>query len=226
MAIYDCSQPLETGLPVYPGGDPARVEQRSTIDDGARVTDLDIGTHDGTHLDAPSHMLRDGDTLDTFDLETFAFQTRRVDCTAKGPRDPITVADLPAPGDVDLLALHTGWDDHWGTDDYRDHPYLDGEAAAWCADRGLAVGIDAFSPDPTPSATGAERAAEPDGYPAHDALLGANCPIVENLAGLGDPPETFTLYAFPLSLPGADGSPVRAVAATGPHAGAGPAPDA
>jgi kynurenine formamidase len=213
MTLYDLSHPLETGMPVYPGSDAVRVEPASTIDDGARVTALDVDTHVGTHVDAPSHMLPDGAPLDARALSGFVFDALRVDCTDLDRRAPITVADLPDSTEHDLLAIHTGHDRHWGSDAYRDHPYLTAGAAQWCADNGYSVGLDAFSPDPTPSVDpDTERDAEPDDHPAHHALLTADRVIVENLTRLGEPPREFTLYAFPLSLPGADGSPVRAVA--------------
>jgi kynurenine formamidase len=213
MPCYDLTHTVETGMPVYPGSPQAVVERASTIDDGARVTRLDLETHVGTHVDAPSHMAPDGRSLDDFDVGSFRFAALRVDCTHLGPRDPITVSDLPEPTDHDLLAVHTGWDAHWGTDAYRDHPYLSAEAARWCADHGYGVGLDAFSPDPTPSADpDRERPAEPDGYPAHDALFAAESFVVENLRNLDAPPREFTLSAFPLAIADADGSPVRAVA--------------
>ncbi|MFC4549688.1 cyclase family protein, partial [Halorussus sp. GCM10023401] len=118
--------------------------------------------------------------------------------------------------------VRTGWDAHWGTDRYFDHPYLDREAAAWCADRGLSVGLDALSPDPTPSSGGnetseteraeAKSSAEPDGVPAHRELLGGGQLVVENLCDLGGLPDRFEVRAYPLALSGADGAPVRAVA--------------
>jgi kynurenine formamidase len=117
--------------------------------------------------------------------------------------------------DVDMLVLRTGWDDHWGSDRYRDHPYLDAAAGELCAERGLAVGIDAFNPDPTPSVDPDRQGDDepPAGvYPVHDAVLGADLRIVENLTNLGGLPDRFTLEAYPLSIPGGDGSPVRAVA--------------
>jgi kynurenine formamidase len=216
MERYDLSQPLETGMPVYPGTPPVSVEQRATIEDvGARITHLDIGSHTGTHIDAPSHILPDGATLDAYDLSSFVFETRLADCREKGDREAITRADLPAVEEsVEMLVLRTGWDEHWGTDRYRDHPYLDAGAAAWCADRGLAVGIDAFSPDPTPSVDRDRHGADepPDGkYPVHDAVLGAELRIIENLTNIEHLPERFTLEAYPLSVPGCDGSPIRAV---------------
>ena len=82
---------------------------------------------------------------------------------------------------------------------------------------GVGIGLDTFGPDPTPTADGGADGEsigddEPDGTPAHDALLSDSLPIVENLRGLDDLPERFRLYAFPLRLRSGDGSPVRAVA--------------
>jgi kynurenine formamidase len=219
MTRYDCSQPIESGMPVYPGSDPVTVTAASTVaDDGARVTALSLESHVGTHVDAPSHMLPDGRHLDDFSLDAFVFDARVVDCTGKAAREEITLDDVPAAVRAGLdedamLIFHTGWARHWGTDRYRDHPFLDPDLAAWCGERGTSVGLDAFSPDPTPSADPAcERAPEPDAYPAHDALLEHGCRIVENLRGLDRLPDRCTLTTTPLPIVDADGSPVRAVA--------------
>jgi len=216
MERLDLSQPLESGMPVYPGSDPVRIEQANTIPSGgSRVSSLDFETHVGTHVDAPSHMLAEGRTVTDFDLADFAFDARLVDCTGLVPRRAIGVEAMPdAVGtDVDLLVVRTGWEHHWGTERYRDHPYLSVEAAAWCAERDLSVGLDTFSPDPTPSADPErEGTDEPTDQPAHDELLAADCRIVENLRGLDAVPERFCLEAYPLRLTGADGSPVRTVA--------------
>ncbi|WP_248905064.1 cyclase family protein [Halocatena marina] len=214
MPLIDCSHRIETGMPVYPGSDSVSVQPSATVErDGAHVTNLQMETHAGTHIDVPSHMIADGRTLDAFDVSLFTFDALIVDCTGKASREPITVADLPEPSDNDLLVLHTGWSKHWGTDAYRDHPYLDKDAATWCADHGYSVGIDCFSPDPTPSVDKTrESDSEPDGYPAHDALFATDRRIVENLTNLTALAREFELLAFPLAIPDGDGSPVRAVA--------------
>lgn len=200
-------------MPVYPGSRPASVETVTTVDsDGARVTELDLDTHVGTHVDAPAHTLEDGNTLDDFSLSAFEFDARVVDCTGLSDREPIAPEALGEPTAHDMLVVRTGWDDHWGTERYRDHPYLTEAAAAWCADHGYSVGLDTFGPDPTPSVdSDRERAAEPAGLPAHDALFADGGLIVENLRGLGRLPTEFELTASPLAL-AAEASPVRAVA--------------
>ena len=68
-----------------------------------------------------------------------------------------------------MLVLHTGWDAHWGTDAYFDHPFLDGDAAERVVAAGVrTVGLDALSLDET--VLGGEPAA---GFAAHFAVLGA-----------------------------------------------------
>lgn len=236
MPCTDLTHPVEDGMQTYPGDPPVSLTAAATMaNDGARVTGLSLGSHAGTHVDAPAHTEPDGRTLGTFDLSAFVFEARLVDATGLGERAAIGLDALPervAAPDLDCLVFHTGWDADWGTDHYRDHPYLAPETAAWCAERGLAVGLDTLGPDPTPSAdaapgsdagadvgsdigadTGdAANTAATDGFPAHHALLGADCLVVENLTGLDAVPERFTLRAYPLALD-ADGAPVRAVAA-------------
>ncbi|WP_321168664.1 cyclase family protein [Halorubrum distributum] len=219
----DLSQPIERGMPTYPGDPEVTLAPDATHEaDGYATSELRTGTHAGTHVDAPKHTLPEGEAIDERDVGRFAFEARLVDCRPLIPREPIAPDALPDPDaldrDVDLLVLRTGWGSHWGTERYRDHPYLTAAAAERCRAAGVGVGLDTFGPDPTPTAGGEDGSLaaasddEPDGTPAHDVLLGDSLPIVENLRGLDGLPHRFRIYAFPLRLRGADGSPVRAVA--------------
>jgi kynurenine formamidase len=208
--VFDLTHPVETGTPTYPGDPPVTVTPHATHEaDGYRVSAVSFGSHAGTHVDAPAHTEPDGRTLDTFPVSAFAFDGLRVDCRDLAARDPISPDRVPdAEADADCVVFWTGWDRHWGTDRYGDHPHLTPATARACADRGYAVALDTPSPDPTP--TGNARDGDPDGLPAHHALLGSDLPIVENLTGLGAVPDRFGLQAFPLAL-ASDGAPVRAV---------------
>jgi kynurenine formamidase len=223
----DLSQPLDGDAPVYPGDPEVEFAPAATHDsDGYRVTEIRLGSHAGTHIDAPSHTEPGGRNLDEFEVGEFAFDARLVDCSEIGPREPIGPEALPEipeksrnsektkETDVEMLVFRTGWDDHWGTDRYFDHPYLSADAAAECAVRGVHVGLDASRPDPSPSESekADESSAESAGVPAHRELLGSSLFVVENLTGLEDVPERFELRAYPLALVGVDGSPVRAIA--------------
>ena len=206
--MRDLSQDLTSGLP-YPGDPPASVTPHATMaEDGYRVAELACSTHSGTHVDAPSHLRGDGASLGAFDVEEFRFDARVVDCTDVDEREPIPVERVPRT-DAGLVVFHTGFAARWGSEGYFDHPYLSVEAAERCAGQGCAVGLDAPSVDPTPTANASDD--EPAGHPAHHALLGENRPIVENLRNLADLPERVTVHAYPLPVD-ADGAPARVVA--------------
>lgn len=200
--MYDLTHPLTDETPVYPGDPPVHLTPAATHEaDGYRVTDVRLNSHAGTHLDAPAHLLAGGRPLDDYPIERFVFDAQVVDCTDVAAGDSIRATDLP-DADCDLLLLHTGWDAHWGTDRYDDHPHLSRDAAQWCADRGYDLGFDTAGPDPTGA----------DAFPAHRILFRADRLLLENLTGLAALPDRVRLTAFPLSLVDADGAPVRAVA--------------
>ncbi|AEN06929.1 cyclase family protein [Halolamina sp.] len=210
--MYDLSQPLETGMQTYPGDPEVRVEPAATYpEDTCRVEAVSCGSHTGTHVDAPSHTEADGRSLDSYPISAFALDTIRVDCRDLGAREPIPAERVPDGKDAeraDCVVFWTGWDEHWGSNEYLDHPSLPPVAAERCAEQGLAVGTDTLNPDPTPTENTASD--EPEGFAAHHALLGADCLIFENLSNLGAVGEQFELRAYPIKL-GGDGAPVRAV---------------
>jgi kynurenine formamidase len=212
--IVDLSHPLDDGTPVYPGDPVARFAPATTIDEhGYNVLHVAMGSQTGTHVDAPFHFLADGPRIDELPLELFIAPAVVADVRGRDPHAAITwddlapVADRLGPGR--MLVLHTGWDAHWGTDAYFDHPFLDGDAAERIVAAGVrTIGLDALSLDET--VPGGEPSG---GFAAHLAVLGAGGVIIENLRGLAAlrSPEP-VLSALPLRLAGADGAPVRAVA--------------
>jgi kynurenine formamidase len=206
----DLTHPIASGMQTYPDDPAVGVREHATHDaDGYRVQALELGSHTGTHVDAPAHTEPGGRTIDAYPPERFVFDAARVDCRELGARAAIGPERLPAADGLELVAFHTGWDDHWGSERYLDHPYLAPETAERCAERGLAVATDTLNPDPTPTDRADED--EPAGFGAHHALLGADCLVIENLRNLGAAGDRFELRAYPLALAG-DGAPVRAVA--------------
>ena len=212
--IVDLSHPVDDDTPVYPGDPVARFSPAATVAaDGYNVLHVRMGSQTGTHVDAPYHFLDDGARVDELPLEYFLAPAVIADIRGKPPHGRIEWADLEpcadrlGPGRI--LLLHTGWDEHWGTDAYFDHPFLTGDAAERVVAAGVrTVGLDALSLDET--VVGGEPA---DGFAAHLAVLGAGGVIVENLRGLGAVTGTDpVLSVLPLRFVGADGAPVRAVA--------------
>lgn len=219
MTLHDLSHPVEAGMPVYPGDPEVTVDAADTFAaDGCRVSRLTCGSHAGTHVDAPAHTEADGATLDAYPVSAFVRDAVVVDCTDLDAREPISAARVPAaetaPG-VDCVLFRTDWDRYWGEARYRDHPYLSVAAAERCAERELAIGVDAFSPDPTPPAAGEVDLGDRDPFGAHHALLGQGLLVFENLTNLAAVPSRVELRAQPIAL-GGDGAPVRAVGADRP----------
>lgn len=194
-------------MPFYPG-DPEPHFRQAAGAPPWRVTELHLGTHTGTHIDAPSHFLPNGKTIDQYPLDHFLLAGVVAPVTCQDD-EPIEWDRLAAhlsgfPGGGALL-IRTGWDGFWGSERYFRHPFLSPEAASRLADSGVnLIGIDALNVDSTVQGTSH----------AHRALLGRDILIVENLARLDQlrPGVPYQCSFLPLRLAGLDGSPVRATA--------------
>lgn len=207
--IVDLSQPVAAGTPVYPGDGPVCV----TVLDQASVnlSRIDLSVHTGTHMDAPFHFWNDAETVDRIPLDRCMSAARLIDLRGIAAGGEIRREHIQACLHSALrgyaAVLQTGWSQHWGAPCYfNDHPCLTADAAQFLVDCGVhLVAVDMPSVDRAP-------------YSAHQILLGAAVPIVENLTNLeAIGSDVFQLIVLPLKLAGRDASPVRAVAVTEPR---------
>ena len=206
--MRDLSHPLRTGMQVYPGDPSVNLSPALELErDGAAVTSLRLGSHTGTHVDAPAHTVAGGRTMDLVALEELVDDALVIRVPGLGDRATIGIEDL---GDLpervpSIVVVDTGWARHFGTERALRHPALGVDAARLLVDRGMHVlGVDTLSPDPTDAAGTTE-------FPVHEVVLGGDGLIVENLTGLDGLPSRVRIGVFPLRLAG-DGAPVRAVA--------------
>lgn len=208
MNWLDLTHALAAGIPVYPGDPAVSVRPCCTHErDGYQVMHLDLGTHSGTHLDAPLHFIAGGPSLDSYALDRFHGRGVVVDARGRAPGAPIG-PDVMAPlaGSLDgaeMVLFLTGWDRHFGRSGYEQHPHLTADLARLLVSRGVRlVGVDSLNPDPTGGSD----------FPVHEILLGADVLICENLTGLaalvGGPAE---FWILPIKVHGSDGAPVRAL---------------
>ncbi len=198
MKIVDLTLPLFPGMP-GPPGDPtvSIVRARSHEADGYEVAELCLGTHSGTHLDAPRHFLPDGATLDQYSARQLVGPGVVIDCR-------------PAPGaaagivDAPLLAERM-----------RSHPVPSGGfALLWTEGAFLAIDAAQLLLDAGAVLVGTDGPsldAEP--YPVHRLLLGRGVLLAEKLCALDIiGPGPMTCAFLPLAVVGTDGAPVRAIA--------------
>lgn len=209
--FVDLTHPIQPDSPVFPGDPPYSATPHARLaDDGYRVTALRMGSHQGTHMDAPSHFLKDGDAIETTLLEKVCGPAFILDLEHKGsPGAFIEVSDLLPYADRILsgcrLLLRTGWDRQYNEPGYfTNSPGLSPDACAWLAARRVALlGLDLPTLHP-------EIAEE-----THVPLLQVGTAIVESLklSELAQSKSEWVYFvAAPLHLVGIDGSPVRAFA--------------
>ncbi len=206
--LVDLSHGIGEGMPSYPGDGPVEV-RRVEVDAPWHMLRLALGTHAGTHIDAARHYVADGRTIDEYPLERFLLEAWVVHLEETSdaviPWSALE-AGLPRSGLAGAAVLvHTGWDRHWGEPEAEHHPYLSADAAHRLVEAGVGlVGTDAFSLDATAGGTAH----------AHEALLGADVLIVENLTHLErlEGAGPYRCAFVPLRIEGGDGSPIRAYA--------------
>ncbi len=203
MAVYDVSVPLRPSMVTYAGEPAPRLDFHSLIasGDSANVSALSLGSHTGTHVDAPHHFLDGASTVEAFSLEALVGPAYVIEHAGS---EHVSAADLEAaglPGDARRLLVKTGNGRFWEDDAFHtDFTGLAPDAAPWLVERGfLLVGIDYLS---------IERFRAPD-HPVHRTLLGAGIVIVEGLDLRQVAAGRYFLVCAPLKVVGAEGAPAR-----------------
>ena len=196
MEIFDITRPLSGKTLVYPGDLKPTFRQR---DEGKYlISDLHMSTHTGTHIDAPVHYLKSGDTIDAIPLINLIGRCRVVDVSGAG--STITAEHLSGKTDnTSRILLKTSFSAH--NQFIENYPSLSFDAARLITGKGICcVGIDSPSIESYLC----------DGT-VHRELLMKGCIIIELLDLSSVPEGDYDMIALPLRLEGLDGSPARVV---------------
>lgn len=214
--IVDLTYPIHEGMTTYPTHWHPIVEVTQLGRHGIENREtrkLVIGSHTGTHMDAPVHFVPDGVRLDNIPLETLVGPAVVLDLSSAVALQEITVADLEqrlGGRRPERLVLRYDWSDHWGSMIfYRDNPYLSTAAAEWIVDQGVKLlAMDTATPDDP--RLGPHN---PPDSPNHMILLGAGVILVEYVSRLRElTRDEIELVVLPLNIRDGDGSPVRCIA--------------
>lgn len=206
MKLIDISVPVNPKLPVWPGEPQPSITHKLRMSEGAdaNVTHLAVGSHTGTHIDAPLHFVDGGKTTLEIPLEKLIGPCQVVDFRGKSS---ITAADLAAlqlPAGTEKLLFKTDNSSYWAD---PTHPFVEdfcaltADAAQWVVDNGIhLVGIDYLSIQ-----------LYHDPFDTHVILLSNETVIVEGLDLRYVEPGAYRLVCLPLKIAGVEGTLARAV---------------
>jgi len=200
----DVSVPLRNGMVRYPGDPEVHIGREQDIGRGdvVNATSLSMGTHSGTHIDAPLHFLQDGVSIDHMPIDAVNGRARVIPIT-----DDVSVKvpelEAHAITEGEILLLKTRNSALWNHRTFQEnYVYLSTAAAAYLVFKGIrAVGIDYLS-------VGGFNKNEKE---AHDTLLRASIWIIESLNLSSVEPGIYDLLCLPLRLEGAEAAPARAI---------------
>jgi len=201
MRFVDLSHPISNLMSTYPTDPNVLIVKEKSIErDNTLLHSFKMGTHTGTHLDAPAHIIPDGKTVDLFPLSKFAGTAIKVN------KNSYKKLEL-ASGDINGVLYDSGWYKNFNdpkTFYGPNRPIIPNELI----DELINMKINFFGCDlPSVDISGSKE------KPIHNALLQKNIIIYESLTNLDKLPllENFQFYGFPISFKMLEASPVRAV---------------
>ena len=210
-SFYDLSHLIYPEMPNPPGNPHPEFQPFYTLEkDIANLTLLTMGSHTGTHVDAPMHFISTGNSVDKVPLEKLTGEAVILDVSKKAIGEGITNVDLDIYSKIvkpdDIILLYTGTSDHWDQNEsiMQNYTYLEPSAAKWIVDHDIkCIGIDSVS---------VEKYNFQEGL-LHRTLLSRNIGIIEALNSnlkkcVG---KRMFLVCLPLFLRGIDGAPARVI---------------
>lgn len=164
-----------------------------------------MGTHSGTHVDVPLHLIDGGASLDQIQLDRFMGEALFAEII-KNTNEKITLDEVKKLNlkDGDILIVRTGWEANSYKENYfKGFPYFSVAAADYLISKGIkAIGAD------IPAVDGPEQNGA-----FHKKMMLSGIVIIEALTNLKQiSGKRMFFSALPLNIPCADGSPVRAIA--------------
>lgn len=197
--LIDLTVPLNEKTPTYPGDPATKINPAAVVErDGYHDHFVCVGTHVGTHMDAPSHMISGGKSLDQFPIDQFTGRGVYVKIDKEFDTQMIKKLDIR---EGDIVLFHTGMSSRYHEPAYfEDYPAMPEDLAHHFVEKKIKiVGMDMCSPDKSP-------------FPVHKILLGGGVLIIENLTNLDQlAGKSFRIHAYPIKLE-IDAAPVRVVA--------------
>ena len=193
MKIYDISQEI-FGCRVFPGDPSPKKTVLSSMEKGDlyNLTEFSMCAHNGTHVDAPFHFIKDGKTVDAIALESFVGMAYVAEHSGVvSAEDALSILKKAKERNAEAAKRILIKGDA--------EVYLEA-AKVFAASGILLLGNESqtVGPESAPMAV-------------HQILLSAGVVLLEGIRLAEVSEGVYFLNAAPLNLSGADGSPCRAV---------------
>jgi arylformamidase len=203
--LIDVSMRLSPSTPTMPGEAAFEIEPLRRLESGDPFSSsrLAMGTHTGTHVDAPRHVLTSGVAVDELPLEILVGKARVVEIPVRGPIGRADLESLDLRDDLRvLIKTHMSGHLHNGSlAAAGESVALTADAAAYLVQAGIKlVGLDSLSIED-------HGRLSADG--AHAQLLSAGVVVVEGLDLTDASAGEYELYCLPLAIAQGDGAPAR-----------------
>ena len=201
----DITVPLRHGMVCWPGDPPVKIKRIRDLDrgDGNTISQLSMGSHTGTHMDAPAHFLRKGIGIDKMPLDRIVARARVIEIRDAKSKNLSELAGHKIRRGERILFKTQNSARVWKKDRFiEDFVYISREAADFLVERDVrAVGVDYLS------VGGFKR----DGSYVHQALLRGGIWLIEGLDLSRVKPGRYELICLPLKIDRGDGAPARAI---------------
>ncbi len=194
MKIIDISRTIQADMEMYPGDAGPRITRVSGLDEGDsyNISRITLGTHTGTHVDPPLHLIRDGAGIDMLPMNTLVGNARVLDLSSINR--PIEAGDIGPLEAGEIILLKGSRSASCGA-------YLSAACARYLVDIGIkTIGTDAIS-----------IGALDEEYEVHHTLLDAGIVVIEGLEMTDVEAGDYLLVCLPLKIANGDGGPARAV---------------
>jgi arylformamidase len=207
MKIYDITIPVSADVPIYKGDPTVQFELCKSIANGdaANVSQICMGVHTATHVDAPNHFIDGAKRVHELALDSLVGKCRVIEISNQA--EAVLPEHLGNLEGVERVLFKTKNSEFWNTpeDGFRtDFAWISPSAAKALADAGcVLVGLDYLS---------VEKFGSED-FATHLTLLGAGIVILEGADLREVPAGDYEIVCLPLKYigGGGDGSPARTI---------------
>ena len=201
----DISIQLCDAMMHWPSNPPISIKRVKDMEHGdtANLSEISMGAHSGTHVDAPIHFIQQGQGVDKMPLDTMVGRARVVEIKDTESIKPDELLQHRLRRGERILFKTRNSSHVWQTDAFvEDFVFISDDAARFLAERGVrVVGVDYLS-------VGGFK--DGSSY-VHKTLLSGGVWIIEGLDLSKVSPGKYDLICLPLKLDHGDGAPARAI---------------